>query len=562
MLRDQSAEFAHRATGTPAASPTPEKRIQLGAYYTPLKVASLLSGWAIEDKRSAVLEPCFGGCDFLEALRDRFRAVGLRDPAKHLFGCDIDSEAFNHLERRVGGVVQGSNFVRGDFLKLSPGYFGNGGFEAIVGNPPYIKSERTSAEQKQSVERLPDYVHSILNGRANLWAYFVLHSLAFLKRGGRLALVLPGAYLSAEYALPLRDYLKESFQSLVAISVGERLFVSQGTEERTVILLAKEYRKGPASQDLTLYCDGLLELEQLMADLGDENLSDELVGKHSQVDAETLESHQDLLQAYGAAELGTLGTSRIGIVLGDKKFFVKPLKEWADLDVTDVYLEPILSKAQLLVGTNISSKDTSRAAFMKGANFFLNTRGKRVSSKLKAYLDTYSDDDKKENSTFARRQVWYQPDDGLRADAFLSGLSHFSPKLVLNQAGVQATNTLYRFNFKDKFRKKDHQATSIAMFTSTAQLSAELLGRQYGSGALKLEPNEFERIALVLPPNKSKEEIERAFASIHTTLREGKVAEATSIANGFVYGVHAETQARLNAIDEALLRIRRHRFRT
>ncbi|MES2106300.1 MAG: N-6 DNA methylase [Pseudomonadota bacterium] len=59
------------------------KRQEFGAYYTPLHVAEILAKWAIRDENESVLEPCFGGCDFLEAIRARFAACGQTDFESH-----------------------------------------------------------------------------------------------------------------------------------------------------------------------------------------------------------------------------------------------------------------------------------------------------------------------------------------------------------------------------------------------------------------------------------------------------------------------------------------------
>ena len=65
----------------------------------------------------------------------------------------------------------------------------------VMGNPPYIRYQDFTGESRAKALRaaLRDGVR--LNGLASSWAAFVVHASAFLKPGGRLALVLPAELL-------------------------------------------------------------------------------------------------------------------------------------------------------------------------------------------------------------------------------------------------------------------------------------------------------------------------------------------------------------------------------
>jgi adenine-specific DNA-methyltransferase len=72
------------------------------------------------------------------------------------------------------------------------------------------------------------------------------------------------------------------------------------------------------------------------------------------------------------------------------------------------------------------------------------------------------------------------------------------------------------------------------MLSTYSQLSAELEGRSYGSGALKVEPSEAKRIKLILPRNISGALIEEAFKKIDYLLRRGQTERARKLADRFV----------------------------
>lgn len=536
-------------------------RQALGAFYTPLHVAKILANWAIREGNESVLEPCFGGCDFLEAIRSRFVECNQNDFESQIFGCDIDSDAFLHLSNRMRATTQSGNFLRGDFLSLTPYNFQKSEFSCVIGNPPYIKNERLTAFQRESIAHLPEDVHGSVRGKANLWAYFVIHALSFLAPGGRMAWVLPGNFLSADYSAKIKTKLVNEFEFVSAISVSERLFLNQGTEERTVVLLCDGYGKKNRTGFNVNYCADAQELSYLLGNSGnflDPNSS--RLTEYSQLTQEQARVYQKTLEKLGMRMLLEFGSVHIGIVLGDKKFFVRSNKDWKSTNISDSYIEPIVSKFSYLYGLQIKPHDIESWRKNGQECFFLNTRGKRLGSRVSIYLNSKLQNDLRKNCTFERREIWHQPDDGQICDAFIASLNHNGPRMVLNTEKLQATNSLYRFKFAEDVNFAEQQMVAISMHSTLSQLSAELVGRQLGSGALKLEPKEVLKIFVSVNPTKSKNEISVAFNKIDKLLRENLLLEATQVADTFLFEhlINEEIMATLRA---ALSRVRAHRLR-
>ena len=63
-----------------------ENRRRIGAYYTPPGITRILSTWAIRSVDDLVLEPSFGGCGFIDAVKNRLSELGAEDPAEHVYG--------------------------------------------------------------------------------------------------------------------------------------------------------------------------------------------------------------------------------------------------------------------------------------------------------------------------------------------------------------------------------------------------------------------------------------------------------------------------------------------
>ncbi|WP_248789165.1 N-6 DNA methylase, partial [Escherichia coli] len=84
-----------------------------------------------------------------------------------------------------------------------------------------------------------------LNQKASLWAHFLIHACQFIKEDGRLAWVLPMSFLQADYSQEIRKYISSIFTDSLCIVMEQKLFLSEGTDEQTVILLCKNKKNNP-----------------------------------------------------------------------------------------------------------------------------------------------------------------------------------------------------------------------------------------------------------------------------------------------------------------------------
>jgi adenine-specific DNA-methyltransferase len=74
-------------------------------------------------------------------------------------------------------------------------------FATIIGNPPYVRYQDISASTRQGTRR------SVLDGRANLYMFFIEKCLRHLAPGGELIFVTPRDFLKATSAIPLNRLL-------------------------------------------------------------------------------------------------------------------------------------------------------------------------------------------------------------------------------------------------------------------------------------------------------------------------------------------------------------------
>lgn len=114
-----------------------------------------------------------------------------------------------------------------------PTVFEKGGFDVVIGNPPYVRQELLGQQQKDffSVK-----YKNVYNGIADLYVYFYDLSISILKENGLLGFITPNKWMERKYGFELRSYLI-NLDILQIINFGElRIFEDASTEPEITIL--------------------------------------------------------------------------------------------------------------------------------------------------------------------------------------------------------------------------------------------------------------------------------------------------------------------------------------
>ena len=102
-----------------------------------------------------------------------------------------------------------------DWRLAFPEVFAEGGFDVVVGNPPYVRQELLGEIKPYLGERFAAY-----HGMADLYVYFFERGLELLRPGGRLSFVVTNKWMKAGYGAPLRRLLSERARVETVIDFG------------------------------------------------------------------------------------------------------------------------------------------------------------------------------------------------------------------------------------------------------------------------------------------------------------------------------------------------------
>jgi fido (protein-threonine AMPylation protein)/predicted type IV restriction endonuclease len=89
------------------------------------------------------------------------------------------------------------------------------GFDAVIGNPPYVRQEALSEFKDYLARRYEAY-----DGVADLFAYFMEKSVALLREGGRFSFIVSSSFLRTTYGEALRRTLKKQAAVLRILDFG------------------------------------------------------------------------------------------------------------------------------------------------------------------------------------------------------------------------------------------------------------------------------------------------------------------------------------------------------
>lgn len=544
-----------------------DERKALGAYYTPNSLSQVLCDWAIRAPNELILEPSFGGCGFLETSVITLSSLGCKNPESQLYGADIDSKAFDFLFDKLGCISDIDNrFVCLDFIQTDKRNFGDKTFDVAIGNPPYVSMHNMTEQQRESctkILRASPYADRTLGINASLWAFFLLHTLSFLKSGARTAWVLPSSALHADYAKSLLRIYERHFSSVKVIKLNQRFFQSLGADEVSVILLAEGFslESLPRSKVRYTIADDLTSLKEIILTDSDTNDPFNDNYKHILMPPSVLKQFSQLGEIASTQRLGDISKVVIGMVTGDNKTFIKSKKEAEELNLGLEVLKPVIGRFSQLKG--LIHTPTRHAKLITENSKCLLVCPNDLSEKhspVRKYLATVGRKNRKANKTFVKRPYWFYPDDGRYPEAFLSYMLDKGPRLVINTTKVNCTNSVHRVFFTGEFSQREKKAIAASFLSSYSQLSAEIVGRSYGSGVLKLEPTAAKSILLFTSYNVLRK-LSSISAKIDRMLCKGLLKEAQSLVDDAICSAEGISRKTFSNFAKSAEEMRKDRYK-
>ncbi|MBU8579733.1 class I SAM-dependent DNA methyltransferase [Brevibacterium luteolum] len=512
----------------PAASPadTSALRKARGAFFTPADITEFIAAWAVRSPDDRVLEPSAGDAAFLLSAHRRLTAL---DPARTstptVHGVEIHPESAEIGRARVTAAGGRADIEVSDFFDLSP----TGDYDTVIGNPPFIRYQGFTGESRARAREAALRGGVALSGLASSWAAFTIHSALFLRSGGRLGLVLPAELLTVNYAAPVRTFLFESFRSVELVLFEEQVF--PGAETEVVLLLADGYQEGPSAHATIRQARAASELTALAPGQQWTPVDPAAKWIDSLVSPAATTALQTQMEAGRFCDLETWGDTTLGTVTGNNKYFTLSTSRAAELGLTSRDLMRVSPPGSShLRGLSLTPAQLRRLADEGKATQLFYPR-EPLSAAAAAYIEAGERTGVHEAYKCRVRRTWYRVPLLEPADLLLTCMNADTPRLTTNRARARHLNSVHGVYLREEHRELGSELLPLASLNAVTMLHAEIVGRSYGGGILKLEPKEADRWAVPSPAliASAAEALAAIRPRVARLLRTGRLAEASAL---------------------------------
>ena len=519
----------------PANVDSLESRKSRGAFFTPPEVCAFITSWAVREPRDVILEPACGEAAFLLSAGARLRELN-RDQAYaagQLRGFDLHTESVLAARATMRTAHLPAEVSAGDFLSLEAAPT----CDAVIGNPPYVRYQGFTGDARLRGRAAASRAGVALTGLASSWAAFTVHAASFLKTDGRLGLVLPAELLFVNYAADIRRFLMERFARIRLILFAERVF--PGVLEEVILLLAEG--DGPTDHCELHQINNLGELAQIGGH-----------GRHYTPFAPSdkwtpgLVSDEATSILAGAAATGAFaalsdwGETTLGMVTGNNSYFALSPARAAQLGLT---------RSDLLTISPPGSRHLRRLSFT-GADWrargdahertlLFRPHGEPSAAGL-AYIAAGEATGVDTAYKCRVRSPWWRVPLLPPADLLLTYMNADTVRLCTNEAAAHHLNSVHGVYLRADFQHTGARLLPLATLNSLTLLGAELVGRGYGGGLLKLEPREADQ--LPVPSHDAllaaSPALEKARPLVDHALAQGRLLEAVATVDEILLSGH------------------------
>ncbi len=233
-----------------------EERKNLGQFYTPQEIVNYMINYLNIKPDSKILDPTCGcgvflvnAYNFLKRLNknalNNIYGVDLNDSATKITRINLwlrngqNTESLRILEKniRTGNSIVGNKKIDNkafDWEKEFSEILKDGGFDFIIGNPPYV-----TLKNGRDYDINESIYSKIANGSTNAASLVIAKSFELLKDGGIMAFVLPKTLLRVNSYSRLRAFLLENSKILHIYDLGSCF---KGVRGEQIILFIKKTR--------------------------------------------------------------------------------------------------------------------------------------------------------------------------------------------------------------------------------------------------------------------------------------------------------------------------------
>lgn len=487
-----------------------------GGYYTPATITENLTFWILDNACSGtkILEPSVGDGSMLRPLLNRKIDTNVT-------AIELDSDEASKAQKLVLNDKR-FNVINNDFFK----FYSNNKvkFDAVIGNPPYIRYQFLTIEQREVQSNILKKNGMKPNKLINSWVAFTVACIEMLKEGGKIAFVLPTDLLQVSYAKQLRHFLYDQLKEMTIVTFKESPF--EGVQQDVLLLQGvKKNTNSVVKEEHKLRVVNLPNVDALstnyLEDFSKLSQNDDKKWTKYLLPHEDISNINDLYDSELAISMGKIAKVEVGITTGRNEVFTVN-QETVDKYSLSEYALPLLGRSVQANGVSYTQYDLVQNIAKQKKVWLLdfnNHSFKDLSAEAKIYIEEIENAGLNYGYKLGLRSEWFKVPSIWVPDALMLRRIGSFPKLILNELDAVSTDTFHRVKF---FDESDRYWTIFSVYSSIGLLSFELAGRNFGGGALEILPGDINEILVPKKPtNFSVKESKELLKTLDEKFRSG-----------------------------------------
>jgi len=527
-----------------------------GGYYTPMDLAYYLSEWVSETNPKSILEPSCGDGIFLKTLTPL-----VPDNAK-ITAIELDQTEAKKASERINSRNKSAVDIKcANFLEwYLDNEKNNIRFDAVVGNPPFIRYQYLSKEDQNFSERIFKKHNLPFTKHTNAWVPFIIASLSMLKPGGRLAMVIPSEILHVLHAQSLRYFIGQQCKRIIVVDPEEIWF--EGTLQGAVLFLAEK------KQNINEHTTGLGIIQTVGKSFLEKSPS-VYFDKTNFINGKTVEgkwmralltkNELDVFDCIASNSdvhrFADIAKVDVGLVTGANKFFLVD-DDTVQKHNLEKWSHPMFGRSQHCPGILYDERqhqENSKRGLPSNFLWFDVNNASELPEHVLEYINMGEEEELHTRYKCRIRKPWFKVPSVYSTSIGLLKRAHDMPRLIYNEIEAYTTDTAYRITTHNVNAKK----LVYCFINSFTALSSELEGRHYGGGVLELVPSEIERLYIPVP-RKTRV----AMKNLDKTIRSGSANDVLALQDSKVLADLGLSKNEIVCMQDSWCRLRNRRQRT
>ncbi|MEO8148108.1 MAG: N-6 DNA methylase [Bacteroidia bacterium] len=455
-----------------------------GQFWTPSWVAEAMVAY-ISENTDLVFDPATGIGAFYEAL------LKLNKPKISFFGTDTDNEVLaDEIYNQKNCFVE-----ERDFIKNPP----QRKFKAIVANPPYIRHHRIDEETKIILKQLSTSITGdTIDGRAGYHIYFLIQALNLLEQDGKLAFIMPADTCEGKFAKNLWKWISEKFCIEGIITFDERATPFPNVDTNAMVFLIKNSKpietlhwvkvNQAYSADLFNFVSSNFRQQKFKTiEVIDRKLKEGIATGFSR----PKQSHNGF-----KFHLNDFANVVRGIATGSNEFFFLTARQVKELGIPKEFLKRAVGRTKDATESVLTLKDVDELEKENRPTFLLSINGHdKFPKAISNYLKVGEEMGLPNRPLIQQRKPWFKMEKRQVPPLLFAYLGRRNTRFIKNEAGVLPLTgflCVYPIYEDKEFIDKLWQALN---HPDTLE-NLKLVGKSYGSGAIKVEPSNLSKLPI------------------------------------------------------------------